>query len=169
MNKRRKIILLVIAAAVILPTNAYFLNRYYENYRKYGTILRPRYGRITRAGNVIVKALYAYRNEEGDFPDRLEDLVPKYIEEIPAWNQAFAPRDFTCFRFLIRYGDRWEYRHSGPDEFFLRAPLMKSNVKKGLVIEVYYKHAKDEKAWFIWDSLSGIGQSASRKLRFAGP
>ncbi len=84
MKKRRKIIIVIIAiiAAVwVLGVNPYFLYRYYQNYKKYGTILKPRYKEITKPGNVIVEAIYRYKAEKGLFPQFLDDLVPDYIEE----------------------------------------------------------------------------------------
>jgi hypothetical protein len=35
------------------------------------------------SGNLIVAALYAYRDREGDWPENLEALVPKYLPTRP--------------------------------------------------------------------------------------
>jgi hypothetical protein len=34
-------------------------------------------------GDLIVKALEAYYNENGKYPDTLQELVPKYLDEVP--------------------------------------------------------------------------------------
>ena len=52
--------------------------------------------RTIASGDTIVSALYAFQKETGSFPDSLDELVPAYLQKIPAPS-------------VPRY--KWEYRH----------------------------------------------------------
>jgi len=47
-------------------------------------------GVIQRA-EPLIAALDQYHNEEGEYPDSLQDLVPKYLSEIPQAGLARCP------------------------------------------------------------------------------
>jgi hypothetical protein len=49
-----------------------------------------------QTGETIVAALEAYRDDFGAYPDDLEDLAPRYIDEIP------SPRCFSAFGWFER-------------------------------------------------------------------
>ena len=54
-------------------------------------------------GDRIVAALEQYRNDIGHYPDRLNDLVPKYIQQIEP----------------PRYGEKkWDYNHRPGENSF---------------------------------------------------
>ena len=57
MKRRPKIILIVITAVVILSVNGYFNYRYIQNYLKYGTILKPKHGRIVEVIEEEIRAI----------------------------------------------------------------------------------------------------------------
>ncbi len=49
-----------------------------------------------QTGETIVAALEGYRHDHGTYPSKLEDLAPRYIEEIP------SPRCFSAFGWFER-------------------------------------------------------------------
>jgi hypothetical protein len=55
-------------------------------------------------GNSIVSALETYHADKGEYPEKLEMLVPDYFEEVPA---------------LPVGNKKWQYKRDGKDNFYL--------------------------------------------------
>jgi hypothetical protein len=54
---------------------------------------------------IIIKALYTYKANHGDYPSQLEELVPDYLEKIPhaAFGQTFFYRSNDVDGFFIGF------------------------------------------------------------------
>src|SRR5262245_56102312 len=50
-----------------------------------------------RAGDTIVKGLESFHRQNGRYPSRLDELIPKYLDSLPA----------------LRVGRGWDYRLDG--------------------------------------------------------
>ena len=163
MTKRRKIVILIIAAAVLFSVNGYFLYRFYQNYRIYGTIFKPRYTEIRKAGNPIVKGIYEYKNDTGLFPYNLKYLVPEYIEEEKFYYDGIVPksRKNKWDPIVIDgrsqrpdYSNMWHYYHDYEKGFRLSPPwkLLSREVPPSSSIRVYYDDYEKSEGWYEWRS-----------------
>lgn len=47
------------------------------------SLRRQAFVRASHAGDRIVRALAQYRNDKGEYPNSLEELVPAYVERVP--------------------------------------------------------------------------------------
>ena len=97
MTRRRKIIVIIIAV-VILAVNTYFLHRYYQNYKKYGTLYNP-LKKAAKGGIPIVKAIEEFKHDNGLYPQYLNDIVPKYLKSSPEeWKYSWRYESFLLYR-----------------------------------------------------------------------
>lgn len=47
------------------------------------SLRRRAFLRASHVGDRIVRAIAQYRNDKGEYPDRLEELIPAYLERVP--------------------------------------------------------------------------------------
>jgi hypothetical protein len=80
--------------------------------------------RIAEEGQPIIRAIYQYKRNTGNYPENLSALVPEYLKEAPFedWKRGwkYSPADsrgftsgFMLSRFSVGYKTRVEYIDDG--------------------------------------------------------
>lgn len=157
MTRQRKINYIIIAA-VILSINAYFDIRFINNYRMYGSFFKPRYGEITKAGNLIVKAIYTYKNDTGLSPRRLEDLVAQYCKEIP------IPELMKELEKSNKGESEWNYWSDYTSGFKLTYAMKGLNKSPKNLINVFYRDDCRKAGWNAAEFINNL--YSMRRIHF---
>ncbi len=98
MSTRRSLQMLVIQSAalcILIIGTCWFLGRKRP--------IPPDATPIAHEGDTIVLAMQRYENEVGLWPERLEDLQPKYLKDVPLdWEYRYCPGEDSSWRLSRR-------------------------------------------------------------------
>ena len=90
------IIIGIVALCIFILSVSYITIQAYDFYRvHFCEMKRKKTGAPFTTGNIIVRALKKYEQNEGTYPSNLQSLVPKYIERIPKPNWGVNYWDYT--------------------------------------------------------------------------
>lgn len=86
---------------------------------------RPKVGSPFEEGNVVIKAIEAYRQAKGVFPESLGQLVPDYLNGIPPpnwgtnrWTYEHAPKEGRVYLSVRKREDYYTAHVYGPGGWY---------------------------------------------------
>ena len=123
-----KVGLSIIAILLVLILGAIFLNCYVQKSSDKNRL------ETVAIGNEIVEALESYHVENGQYPESMERLVPKYLNKLkqPLWGE-----------------DGWNYELHGPNSFVIKVGY--KDWGKSYYPVMYYSSVQKAAGW-IYDN-----------------